>query len=71
MLQLPPYKDLKLDKLTQVIFNECDKCLDKADVRKAVQQIFIQTQGKAGHDVQRNHEPRDQGTQQKDHAGPA
>ena len=36
-------KDLKLDKLTQFILNECDKCLDKIDVRKDVQQIFIQT----------------------------
>merc|ERR1712061_645004 len=35
--------DLKLDKLTQFVLDECDKCLDKLDMRKDVQQIFIET----------------------------
>jgi len=36
-------KDLKLDKLTQFVLDECDKCLDKLDMRKDVQQIFMET----------------------------
>merc|ERR1712110_73109 len=36
-------KDLKMDKLTQFVLDECDKCLDKIDMRKDVQQIFIET----------------------------
>merc|ERR1711953_1444889 len=36
-------KDLKIDKLTQFVLDECDKCLDKLDMRKDVQQIFIET----------------------------
>merc|ERR1712113_986769 len=36
-------KDLKLDKLTQFVLDECDKCLEKLDMRKDVQQIFIET----------------------------
>ena len=36
-------KDLRLDKVTQFILDECDKCLDKLDMRKDVQQIFIET----------------------------
>ena len=36
-------KDLKLDKVTQFVLDECDKCLDKLDMRKDVQQIFIDT----------------------------
>merc|ERR1712061_781149 len=36
-------KDLQLDKLTQFVLDECDKCLDKLDMRKDVQQIFIET----------------------------
>jgi len=36
-------KDLKLDKLTQFILDECDKCLDKLDMRKDIQQIFMDT----------------------------
>merc|ERR1712241_840755 len=35
--------DLKFDKLTQFVLDECDKCLDKLDMRKDVQQIFIET----------------------------
>jgi len=34
---------LKLDKVTQFVLDECDKCLDKLDMRKDVQQIFIET----------------------------
>jgi len=36
-------KDLKLDKLTQFVLDECDKCLEKLDMRKDVQQIFMET----------------------------
>jgi len=36
-------KDLKLDKLAQFVLDECDKCLDKLDMRKDVQQIFMET----------------------------
>jgi ATP-dependent RNA helicase UAP56/SUB2 len=36
-------KDLKLGKLTQFVLDECDKCLDKLDMRKDIQQIFIET----------------------------
>ena len=36
-------KDLKLDKVTQFVLDECDKCLDKLDMRKDVQQIFFST----------------------------
>jgi ATP-dependent RNA helicase UAP56/SUB2 len=36
-------KDLKLEKLTQFVLDECDKCLDKLDMRKDIQQIFMET----------------------------
>merc|ERR1711970_1266476 len=36
-------KDLKLEKCTQFVLDECDKCLDKLDMRKDIQQIFIET----------------------------
>jgi ATP-dependent RNA helicase UAP56/SUB2 len=36
-------KDLKLDKLTQFVLDECDKCLDKLDMRKDIQHIFLET----------------------------
>merc|ERR1712032_320386 len=36
-------KDLKLDKCTHFILDECDKCLDKLDMRRDVQQIFMET----------------------------
>eukprot|EP00933_Yihiella_yeosuensis_P074066 TRINITY_DN828_c0_g2_i1.p1 TRINITY_DN828_c0_g2~~TRINITY_DN828_c0_g2_i1.p1 ORF type:complete len:421 (+),score=131.82 TRINITY_DN828_c0_g2_i1:76-1338(+) len=36
-------KDLKLDKCTQFVLDECDKCVDKLDMRKDVQQIFMET----------------------------
>merc|ERR1712050_756717 len=43
LLGLLREKDLKLDKLTQFVLDECDKCLDKLDMRKDVQQIFVET----------------------------
>merc|ERR1711967_229365 len=43
VLALAQGKDLKLDKLTQFVLDECDKCLDKLDMRKDVQQIFMET----------------------------
>jgi len=36
-------KDLVLDKVSQFILDECDKCLDKLDMRKDIQQIFMET----------------------------
>merc|ERR1711937_1055448 len=36
-------KGLKLEKCAQFVLDECDKCLDKLDMRKDVQQIFIET----------------------------
>merc|ERR1712194_543543 len=36
-------KDLKLEKCTQFVLDECDKCVDKLDMRKDIQQIFIET----------------------------
>jgi len=36
-------KDLKLDKISQFVLDECDKCLDKLDMRKDIQQIFMET----------------------------
>jgi len=35
--------DLKLDKLTQFILDECDRCLDKMDMRKDIQEVFTKT----------------------------
>merc|ERR1712185_782184 len=35
--------DLKLDALTHFGLDECDKCLDKLDMRRDVQQIFLET----------------------------
>merc|ERR1711912_130630 len=36
-------KDLKLDKCSQFVLDECDKCLEKLDMRKDIQQIFVET----------------------------
>jgi len=36
-------KALKLDKCSQFVLDECDKCVDKLDMRKDIQQIFIET----------------------------
>merc|ERR1712190_646323 len=43
VLGLTREKDLKLDKVSQFVLDECDKCLDKLDMRKDVQQIFVET----------------------------
>merc|ERR1712070_410814 len=43
LLGLIREKDLKLDKLAQFVLDECDKCLDKLDMRKDIQQIFLET----------------------------
>merc|ERR1712149_118372 len=43
VLGLAREKDLKLDKLAQFVLDECDKCLDKLDMRKDIQQIFVET----------------------------
>merc|ERR1711998_229253 len=43
LLGLLREKDLKLDKLSQFVLDECDKCLDKLDMRKDIQQIFCET----------------------------
>ena len=36
-------KDLKFDEPSQFVLDECDKCLDKLDMRKDVRQIFVET----------------------------
>merc|ERR1711865_288034 len=36
-------KAVKLDKCSQFVLDECDKCLDKLDMRKDIQQIFMET----------------------------
>merc|ERR1719203_2603658 len=36
-------KDLKMEKLTQFVLDECDKCLEKLDMRGDVQKIFMET----------------------------
>jgi len=43
LLALVREKGLKLDKLTQFVLDECDKCVDKLDMRKDIQQVFIET----------------------------
>merc|ERR1712166_217089 len=43
VLALCKDKDLNLDKMTQFVLDECDKCLEKLDMRKDVQQIFMST----------------------------
>jgi len=43
LLGLLREKDLKLEKLSQFVLDECDKCLDKLDMRKDIQQIFLET----------------------------
>ena len=35
--------DLKLDRLTQIVLDVCDKCLDELDVRNTGQHLFIET----------------------------
>merc|ERR1712063_177013 len=36
-------KDLKLDKVSQFVLDECDKCVEKLDMRRDIQQIFVET----------------------------
>merc|ERR1712054_362705 len=43
VLWLAREKDLKLDKLTHFVLDECDKCLEKLDMRGDVQKIFLET----------------------------
>merc|ERR1712227_250129 len=43
VLALVRDKDLKLDKLSQFVLDECDKCVEKLDMRKDIQQIFVET----------------------------
>merc|ERR1719324_1646029 len=43
VLALCREKDLKLDKLTHFVLDECDKCLEKLDMRGDVQKIFLET----------------------------
>merc|ERR1711865_1121880 len=35
--------DMKLDKLTHFVLDECDKCLEKLDMRGDIQKIFMKT----------------------------
>jgi ATP-dependent RNA helicase UAP56/SUB2 len=43
VLALTRDKDLKLEKLSLFVLDECDKCVDKLDMRRDIQQIFIET----------------------------
>jgi len=43
VLQLARDGDLKLDKCAHFVLDECDQCLEKADMRGDIQKIFIQT----------------------------
>lgn len=43
VLALTKDKTLKLDKLSHFVLDECDKCLEKVDMRKDIQTIFIAT----------------------------
>merc|ERR1712157_324587 len=43
VLGLTRDKDLKLDKLSQFVLDECDKCVDKTDMRGDIQKIFVET----------------------------
>jgi len=43
LLGLIREKDLKLDKVSSFVLDECDKCVDKLDMRKDVQLIFCET----------------------------
>jgi len=43
LLGLMREKDLVLDQVQQFVLDECDKCLDKIDMRKDIQQIFCGT----------------------------
>merc|ERR1719324_1893393 len=43
VLALNRDQSLKLDKLTHFVLDECDKCLDKLDMRGDIQKIFMET----------------------------
>merc|ERR1712194_521103 len=43
LLALIREKDLNLEKLSQFVLDECDKCVDKLDMRKDIQTIFLAT----------------------------
>merc|ERR1711862_933651 len=43
LLGLIREKDLKLDNVSQFVLDECDKCLEKLDMRRDIQQIFVET----------------------------
>jgi len=43
VLALANDKELKLEKLTHFVLDECDKCLEKLDMRGDIQKIFMQT----------------------------
>merc|ERR1711970_1457977 len=43
LLALINDKTLKMDKLSQFVLDECDKCLEKLDMRGDVQKIFLAT----------------------------
>jgi len=43
VLQLCREKELKLEKLTHFVLDECDKCLEKLDMRQDIQKIFLET----------------------------
>merc|ERR1712194_464415 len=43
LLGLLREKALNLDKVSQFVLDECDKCLEKLDMRKDIQQIFVET----------------------------
>merc|ERR1712085_16006 len=43
VLALSRDKDLNLEKVSQFVLDECDKCVDKLDMRKDIQTIFTAT----------------------------
>jgi len=43
LLSLTRDKVLNLSHLTHFVLDECDKCLEKMDMRRDIQQIFVQT----------------------------
>jgi len=43
VLALANDKELKLEKLTHFVLDECDKCLEKLDMRGDIQKIFMHT----------------------------
>ena len=43
VLQLLKTRDLVLDKLSQFVLEQCDRCLHELDMRRDVQQILART----------------------------